>query len=139
LKSPRRSRRNDGCSFLDDSVTVEGELRFEGTLRIAGNLVGSVTTSGELIVEREARLEASIQAGELSVYGRVIEEVTCRHRAEIRDGGVLIGDVQSPQFLIEEGGRFEGTSLRPCPETRSIQEGEQDDEPGRSTLEVSSS
>jgi cytoskeletal protein CcmA (bactofilin family) len=110
MKIGRRSKGTEGYSFLDHSVRVEGELRFTGTLRIEGVITGSVTTSDGLVVGSDARVEANIHAGHVTVFGTVIGNVTCDTRVEICDGGVLVGEVRSAQLLIEEGGRFEGTN-----------------------------
>jgi len=112
MKLRQKFSRREACSFLDESVVIQGELRFEGTLRVGGTLFGSVMTPGCLIVLPEARIEATVQAGDVTVYGSLIGDVACDPRVEICDGAVLSGNVRSPQLAIEEGGRFDGTSLR---------------------------
>lgn len=126
------SQRTDSASVLDETVRLEGELRFSGTLRIDGALTGSVVTPGQLTIGPKARIEGTVRAGHVELFGTVAGDVTADESVEISRGGVLIGDVSTPRLVIEEGGRFEGRSCRPS-EATAAAEAEAVDE---STLEV---
>jgi len=111
MKLRHKPARGEACSVLDELVIIDGDLRFNRTLRISGTLTGSVMTSGRLIILPEGRIDASVQARDVTIYGWVTGDVSCDNRVEICNGAVLRGNVRSPQLLIEEGGRFEGSSL----------------------------
>jgi len=96
--------------FLDGGTSFVGDLRFEGTLRVDGDVSGSVTTPDVVIVGPEATVRATIDARAIQVHGRVIGDVSCSGRIEICPGGAVEGDIRTPCLVIEEGGRFEGRS-----------------------------
>lgn len=107
-KKDTRSREMSG--FLDSGTSFSGELHFEGTLRVDGDLSGSVTTPDVLIVGSSSTVRADITAGTIQIHGRVVGDVSCSSRVEICPGGHLEGNVQTPRLIIEEGGNFQGQS-----------------------------
>jgi cytoskeletal protein CcmA (bactofilin family) len=102
--------------FLAQGTSVSGDLSFSGTLHLNGNVRGSITTTGVLIIGEHATVEADIKAGEVQIYGTVIGIVECERRVEICETGRLRGDVRTQKLIIMEGGSFEGTSLSATPE-----------------------
>ena len=102
--------------FLAQGTSLTGDLSFSGTLHLNGNVRGSITTTGVLIIGEHATVEAAIKAGEVQIYGTVIGIVECERRVEICETGRLRGDVRTQKLIINEGGSFEGTSLPATPE-----------------------
>jgi cytoskeletal protein CcmA (bactofilin family) len=107
-KKDTRSRELSG--FLDNGTSFSGDLHFEGTLRVDGDLSGTVTTPDVLIVGSSSTVRADITAGTIQIHGRVVGDVACSSRVEICPGGHLEGNVQTPRLIIEEGGNFQGQS-----------------------------
>ena len=101
---------DDFKGFLDHGTSLTGELTFSGTLRIDGNIHGSITTADLLIVGEQATVHADIKAGEVQIYGAVFGNIESSRRVDICSTGRLRGDVRTPQLVIEEGGVFEGRS-----------------------------
>jgi cytoskeletal protein CcmA (bactofilin family) len=111
MKLRRRSASDEFRGFLDHGTSLTGELQFSGTLRVDGNVHGSITTDDILIVGEQASVHADIRAGEVQIYGSVFGNVESARRVEVFPSGRLLGDVRTPQLIIEEGGTFEGRSL----------------------------
>jgi cytoskeletal protein CcmA (bactofilin family) len=107
----RKTGSDEFNGFLGQGTTVTGDMYFSGTLHLDGNIRGSVTTADVLIVGRLATVEARIKAGEVQISGTVIGDINAARRVEICPEGRLIGDVQTAQLVIHEGGVFQGTSL----------------------------
>jgi cytoskeletal protein CcmA (bactofilin family) len=111
MKLRRRSGSDEFRGFLDHGTSLTGALQFSGTLRVDGNVHGSITTDDVLIVGEQATVHADIRAGEVQIYGSVFGNVDSQRRVEVYPTGRLLGDVKTPQLIIEEGGTFEGRSL----------------------------
>lgn len=67
-------------------------------------------TGGAVIVGESAVIKGVIAAGSVSISGRVKGSVTALQKVEIQKPGILIGDIQSPVIMIEEGAHFHGMS-----------------------------
>ena len=106
----KKSASNEFNGFLDAATSINGELRFSGTLRVNGNIQGSITTDDLLIVGEEAVVNADIKAGEVAILGTVSGNIECVRSVQICPSGRLRGDVRSPKLVIEDGGVFEGSS-----------------------------
>ena len=96
--------------FLDQGTALTGELSFTGTLRIDGNVHGSIETPDVLIVGEGASIHADITAGEVQIHGSVSGSIDGAQRVELFSTGCVRGDIRTPQLVVEEGGRFDGQS-----------------------------
>lgn len=106
----KHSRSRSFSGFLDSDTSFTGELSFEGTVRIDGNVSGSIRTPDVLIVGEAAVVRADIHAGAVQIHGQVVGDIACSDRVEICPGGRLEGNLETPRLVIEDGGFFEGRS-----------------------------
>ncbi len=95
-------------TFLGKGVYFKGVVSFEGTVRIDGRLEGEVHTKGELIVGEHAVIKGVVVAGKLVSGGRIKANITATEKVELLKPGIIIGDIRTPQFSMEEGAHFHG-------------------------------
>jgi len=105
-----KSDSEDFSGFLSDETSMSGDLQFSGTVHMNGNFHGSISTADVLIIGEKAVVEADIKAGEVQVCGKVSGNIESARHVKITKTGQVRGDVRTPQFVIEMGGVFEGTS-----------------------------
>jgi cytoskeletal protein CcmA (bactofilin family) len=98
-------------TLLGRGSEFEGKLTFEGTVRIDGVLRGEVFSEDTLIVGEGARVEASIDVGEIIIQGNVIGDVKAKRSIEILAPGRVKGDLTTPTLQIDKGVIFEGRSF----------------------------
>lgn len=110
MRRRRKAQSDEFRGFLDHGTSLTGELQFSGTLRVDGNVHGSITTDDLLIIGERAVVHADIKAGEVQIFGSVYGNVESERRIEVYPSGSLHGDVRTPQLVIDEGGTFEGRS-----------------------------
>lgn len=100
--------RGDLNGFLDAGSHMEGELSFEDTFRVDGKLSGKVVSSGDLVVGERGEVNGTVEVARVYVSGTLKGTVTATKRIEITANGRLLGDIQAPTLVIEEGGFYEG-------------------------------
>lgn len=99
----------DPVARLGPGTRFDGVVTFEGTLRVEGELAGSVfAATGALVVGPEARVRARIEVAELVLAGHVEGDVIAGRRVELLAGAELRGDVTTPLLAIADGGRIAG-------------------------------
>ena len=81
---------DDITTVLGKGSEFEGKLQFEGTLRIEGVFSGEIHSDSVLVVGEGAKVSA-------------------KNGVEIRQPGRLLGNMQSPSLIIEQGVVFEGS------------------------------
>jgi len=100
--------KGDLNGFLDAGSHMQGELHFEDTFRVDGKLTGKVVSSGDLVVGERGEVDGETEVGRVFVSGTLKGTVRAQTRIEITAGGRLLGDIQTPTLVIEEGGFYEG-------------------------------
>jgi cytoskeletal protein CcmA (bactofilin family) len=98
----------ENLTFLGKGVDFKGVLKFNGTVRVDGQMEGEVHTTGTLIVGEHAVITGTIEAGTLMTSGKINGTVTAIERIQILKPAVLIGDIYTPSIAIEDGAHFHG-------------------------------
>jgi cytoskeletal protein CcmA (bactofilin family) len=94
--------------LLGRGARFEGKLTFEGTVRIDAVFVGSIVTNDVLVVGEAARIDADITCGTIVVHGEMNGNIKAKNAVEIRQGGKVRGDLETPSLAIEKGALFQG-------------------------------
>ena len=95
-------------TFLGKGVDFKGKAQFDGTVRVDGHFEGEITTSDTLIIGEHAVIKGSITGGVIVSGGKVQGDITASQKVQLLKPAVLIGDVNSPSFSMEEGVVFQG-------------------------------
>jgi cytoskeletal protein CcmA (bactofilin family) len=94
---------------LGPGTSFDGVLSFEGTLRVDGQLAGSVLArEGALVVGPQGSVRARVEVAELVLAGALIGDVVAHRRVELLPGADLEGNVFSPRLAIADGSRIAG-------------------------------
>jgi len=95
-------------TFLGKGVDFKGKAQFDGTVRVDGHFEGEITTSDTLIIGEHAVIKGSITGGVIVSGGKVEGNISASQKVQLLKPAVLIGDVNSPSFSMEEGVVFQG-------------------------------
>jgi cytoskeletal protein CcmA (bactofilin family) len=98
----------ENFTFLGRGVDFKGIANFEGTVRIDGCLEGEIHTKGTLVVGEHAVIKGIVTTGTLISSGKIKANITATEKIQILKPGVLIGDIRTPSFTMEEGAHFHG-------------------------------
>jgi cytoskeletal protein CcmA (bactofilin family) len=94
---------------LGKTTSFTGILRFETTLRIQGIFKGTIEAAGDLIVDKDAVVEADhITVNSLTIYGSISGTVHAVNKVDMMTGAKVTGDVSAARLRIADGVMFEG-------------------------------
>ena len=99
---------NENYTYLGREVDIKGKARFEGTVRVDGHFEGEIDADDTLIIGENAIVKGSIRGGTIINSGRIEATITASQKVQLLKSSVLIGDVYSPSFSMEEGVYFQG-------------------------------
>ncbi|HEV2033357.1 MAG TPA: polymer-forming cytoskeletal protein [Candidatus Dormibacteraeota bacterium] len=85
-----------------------GTLHIEGDLRLGGIVEGGVEATGDVEIDDEAKVNASVAGRDVSIRGHVNGHVTARKRLMVAKTGSLTGDVHVARLVIQDGASFSG-------------------------------
>lgn len=96
--------------YVGHGTNLTGEAHFQSILRVDGELTGRLTSdSGTLIVGSTGRINANISVASAIINGVVNGDIVVTDRLEIGRSARVIGNIQAPLLIIEEGAVFEGS------------------------------
>lgn len=91
-------------TVISETDSVSGRLEMKGDGQVMGRFSGEIECAGELLVGREARVEARISTRNLTISGHVKGNLTATGRLKITATGRLEGDARVGALVVQEGG-----------------------------------
>jgi len=95
-------------TILAEDIDFAGTLTFQKPLMIKGKFRGEIKATGDLFIGEKAIVEASIEANNVSVKGKVKGNVSAFSRVELYASATLDGDITAPDIAMESGCDFNG-------------------------------
>jgi cytoskeletal protein CcmA (bactofilin family) len=96
-------------AHIGRSLVIKGELTGAESLFIDGRVEGSISfPENRVTIGRSGNVAANITAKEVVIMGKVQGNVDCTDRLDIRNEGVLAGDVITHRISVEEGAILRG-------------------------------
>src|SRR5690348_9079085 len=93
-------------NVISRDVEIKGTVLFQSELTTDGKIDGDILSSGTLTIGKNGSVEGDIQAAVVSVFGSVNGNISVEERCELRGDAHLIGDLDAPRLVIEEGATF---------------------------------
>ena len=93
----------DFPTILGPDATFKGELSYEKGMRLHGKLEGKINTPGRLHVSKEAKMQADVDAGAITVEGDVHGNLSANDRVELKQSARYEGDLRSSRLVVDEG------------------------------------
>jgi len=94
--------------FIGRDVEFIGKLIFHGTVKIDGVFKGEISSAGNLIIGDNGKVEADIFASSIVCSGEFHGNIYGDKVIDIRRPGKIIGNIEAPTIIIEEGVTFKG-------------------------------
>jgi cytoskeletal protein CcmA (bactofilin family) len=92
------------------SVTIKGEITGAEALYIDGRIEGSINVPEHRVtIGRHGSIQANISAREVVIMGKVVGNVECSDRLDLRGEGTLTGDVVTQRISVEDGAIMKGS------------------------------
>jgi len=89
-------------------ANFNGDLVSDGIVKIDGVYQGSIKTASNVIISEQARVDAHIEAQNVSVSGQAKGSIVAKGRLEILSTGRVWADVTVSSFLLDDGGKLHG-------------------------------
>jgi cytoskeletal protein CcmA (bactofilin family) len=96
--------------YVGNGTVLTGETNFQSMLRVDGHLTGKVhSDNGTLVIGTDGQVDADIEVSAAVVNGSVNGDITATERVELGRASKVVGNITSPQVVIEPGAIFEGS------------------------------
>jgi cytoskeletal protein CcmA (bactofilin family) len=107
-------RKNKGTidSLIGISTKIEGNVRFQGGLRIDGQVKGNVVAEGDdpcmLVISEHAKVEGEVRAAHVVVNGEIVGPVYSSELLELQPRARITGDVNYKALEMHGGALVAG-------------------------------
>ncbi len=100
---------HDGViSIIGAGMRVVGNCDTEGTLRIEGELEGTVRAGKAVVVGKDGVVIGDIDTQDAIIGGKVKGTVVAESRLELQATCVIDGEIHARRIKLDEGGRVNG-------------------------------
>ena len=108
------------------TLCIKGEITGSEALYIDGRIEGKIIMpESRVTIGRNGRVDASIQAKEVVVMGKVTGNIECSDRVDVRAEGSVGGDISTVRISVEDGASLKG-GIQVRNEGKGNQQGKQD-------------
>jgi cytoskeletal protein CcmA (bactofilin family) len=97
-----------GYSLLDSQLAVYGDIDTDGSLRIDGQLTGSIRRADTVVLGVGATMIGDVHAREVIIGGTLTGSVQATERVELQATAIVTGDLTAQVVLVQEGGVVNG-------------------------------
>lgn len=98
-------------TIIGQGAKIEGSLVSGGSLRVDGQVKGTIKADGDVMLTAQSVVEADIRANNVAIAGKFKGDLTVKGTAELAKGGRVDGNITSKTLVIQEGGLFSGQSI----------------------------
>jgi cytoskeletal protein CcmA (bactofilin family) len=122
---------DDWVGWLEPGIELEGKMKVtSGLIRLNAHFKGEITSDGAVVIHDQGEVDGDIQARVVSVTGKVKGTIHAKERLEIKEHGIVLGDIHTPCLLVDPGAFFDGQCHMPSPDptaqtARSVDSAEQ--------------
>ena len=96
-------------STIGRTLSIKGEISGTEALYVDGKIEGKIMMpESRVTVGRNGKVDASIQAKEVVVMGKVTGNIECSDRVDIRSEGSVNGDISTVRISVEDGAALKG-------------------------------
>jgi cytoskeletal protein CcmA (bactofilin family) len=99
---------NEIDTVLAEDIDFTGVLSFKKPLMIKGRFKGEIKATSDLYIGEKSSVKAKIEAGKVSVKGKIQGDIVAHSRVELFSTARVSGDLMTPDLVIESGSRYDG-------------------------------
>src|SRR5262245_24057848 len=99
---------------MGQSLIIKGELNGGEDLTLDGRVEGKVSLPDHVLtIGANSTIEAEVVAKAVILLGTIRGNVTAKEKFELRAGGTMDGQLNTPKVAMAEGSSFNGTIEMP--------------------------
>lgn len=100
--------RDGVISIIGPGMRVDGDCVTEGTLRVEGQIKGTVRAGKAVVISKDGVVEGDVVTQDAIIGGRVTGSVTADSRLELQATCEINGEIRARRIKLDEGGQIDG-------------------------------
>jgi cytoskeletal protein CcmA (bactofilin family) len=99
---------NKNILLIDKSVNFEGSINSNNHIFLLGKVKGTITSAKNIYVLKSAKVESSLVASNIQIFGVVEGDVSASNKVLISEEGRVFGNVKCQSLKLLEGALYSG-------------------------------
>jgi cytoskeletal protein CcmA (bactofilin family) len=99
-------------TITGDSAVVEGKFKISKSIEIDCEVKGQLDVEGQVIIQRNGFVSADVKIIDAEVIGRYEGNMEASGNVEIKETGIVNGNIKTNSLIINKGGIFSGNVSR---------------------------
>lgn len=92
-----------------EGTNIKGDIVSESNIRIDGELVGNLTTTGKLVIGPTGKVTGNIVCSNADIEGAINGTIKVDGLLSLKATAVLTGDINTHKIEVHNGADFKGT------------------------------
>ena len=95
-------------NLIGNGTTIKGEINAAGDIRIDGTIIGTVKSTGKIVIGQQGIVEGEVICNSADISGQVKGNVRVEELTTLKSTSRLEVDLNTKQLFIEVGAIFTG-------------------------------
>lgn len=106
-----KSNEFDGQSrnHIATGTKISGDIDTNGDIRIDGELTGSITSTGKVVIGETGKIDGEIKCQNANISGTVIGQLSVDELLSLQASARIHGDIKTGKMSVEPGANFTGS------------------------------
>lgn len=98
----------DQLNRIVEGTRIKGEVNTESNFRLDGILVGSLITSGKLVIGVSGKVEGEISCNNADIEGEILGNIKVQGLLTLKSTAKITGNIKAGKIAVENGAEFNG-------------------------------
>ncbi len=96
-------------NLVGSGTTIKGEIESKGDIRVDGKIIGSIRTTGKIVLGETGEIEGDLHCANADFSGKAEGKADVSELLSLKESAVFQGDIITNKLSIEPGAKFSGT------------------------------
>lgn len=102
-------------TVITNGIKIRGNIKAEANIWLDGVVEGNISSNGEVTLGENANVNGDISGANVMIGGKVKGNVNSNAKLIVLTGGRLVGNVETQELAVEDGGVIIGRITMPEP------------------------
>jgi cytoskeletal protein CcmA (bactofilin family) len=102
-----------------NSAKLEGKFEISNSIEIDCDVIGQLDVDGKIIIQKDGYVNADVKTIDAEIIGRYDGSMEATGIVEIKETGIVKGNVKTDSLMINKGGAFAGSVARMSEEEKA--------------------
>lgn len=95
-------------NHISGGTKFTGDIETNGDIRIDGELIGTIKSSGKVVIGESGKVEGEINCQNSNISGSLKGKINVKELLSLQSSARINGDIETAKLSIEPGASFTG-------------------------------